>query len=106
MTIEEFLDLIKVLNDNTRLTILQMLSKSGTMCACNILEELSITQGTLSHHMKVLVNANLVSVEKDGKWCHYTLLKDNVCSIAHFIQEICSKEANSNKCSCTEKTTS
>lgn len=92
MSNEEFLNLIKVLSDNTRLTIVQMLSKNETMCACRILEELSITQGTLSHHMKVLVGANLVRVAKDGKWCHYTLLKDNICGIAHFIQEICNKD--------------
>lgn len=98
MSNEKFLKLIKVLNDNTRLTILQMLSKNGTMCACKILEELSITQGTLSHHMKALVNTNLVSVEKDGKWCHYTLIKDSVCSIAHFIQDICSKDTSNHNC--------
>lgn len=100
MSNEDFLNLIKVLNDSTRLIIVQMLSKNGTMCACKILEELSITQGTLSHHMKVLANANLVSVEKDGKWCHYTLLNDNLCRITHFIQDICNKSVNSSKSCC------
>lgn len=33
MTNQEFLEKIKLLNDNTRLTILQMLSKNGTLCA-------------------------------------------------------------------------
>ena len=55
---KEFLDKLKVINDNTRLTILQLLSKNGTMCACKILEELNITQGTLSHHMRVLTDAS------------------------------------------------
>lgn len=100
MTNEKFLDLIKVLNDNTRLQILQMLSQKGTMCACKILEALSITQGTLSHHMKVLSNANLVSVEKDGKWCHYTLINNNVCEIAKFIESICKTRSNESCCCC------
>ena len=90
MTNGEFIDVIKALSDRTRLDILQIISKSGTICACQILDKLQISQGTLSHHMKVLVNLNLVSVEKDGKWCHYSLIRENICDIAHFIQEICS----------------
>ncbi len=89
MNNQEFLNKIKVINDNTRLEIIQMLSKNGTMCACKILEELNITQGTLSHHMKVLTTAGLVTFVKDGKWCHYTLVKENLCELAIFIQNSC-----------------
>lgn len=98
MNNKEFLDLIKILNDNTRLTILQTLSKNGTMCACKILEELSITQGTLSHHMRVLAKANLVSLRKESKWCHYTLINKNICEIAHFITDICKENKSSSDC--------
>ena len=38
--------------------------------------------------MKVLANANLVSVEKDGKWCHYTLLTENFKDIIEFLDKI------------------
>lgn len=100
MTNEKFLEFTKVLNDNTRLLILQMLAKSGTMCACKILEELSITQGTLSHHMKVLSSVGLVTVEKDGKWCHYTLVKNNLCEVASFIKNICSGVSNQDTYCC------
>lgn len=102
MNNQEFLVKIKVLNDDTRLNILQALSKNGTMCACKILDELSITQGTLSHHMKVLSDANFVSVEKEGKWRHYTLINENICEVAQFIQEIC-KEKKSAGCCCEQE---
>lgn len=100
MTNLEFLDKLKVINDNTRLTIIEMLSKNGTMCACKILEELNITQGTLSHHMRVLTEANLVSCKKEGKWCYYTLIKESICDIAHFIENICKYQSDNKDCCC------
>jgi len=98
---EEFVKASKALSDATRVRILQIVSKAGTICACKVLEELCITQGTLSHHMKVLTDLRLVSVEKTGKWCNYTLIRENICEIAHFIQDICiDKEAKSSSCGC------
>lgn len=64
--------LFKVLSDETRLKIIEML-KQGTMCACKLLEEFEITQPTLSYHMKMLVDSELVFCEKEGIWNHYTL---------------------------------
>lgn len=102
MTNEEFLKAIKAVNDNTRLKILQIVSKSNNICACNILDELSITQGTLSHHMKVLSEAKLIKATKDGKWSRYSLIRENICAMAHFIQDICTSEA-AEDCSCKNK---
>ena len=45
----------------------------GEKCGCNLLEELQVTQPTLSHHMKVLGDCDLVSSYKDGKWQHYSI---------------------------------
>lgn len=88
MNNQEFLNKLKVINDPTRLTIIQLLAKNKTMCACKILEELSITQGTLSHHMKSLVKAGLVGCTREGKWCHYTLLIENFKEIIKFLNKI------------------
>ena len=88
MNNQEFLDKLKVINDHTRLTIVQMLAKRGTLCACKILEELNITQATLSHHMKVLTDSGLVSFIRHGKWCYYTIVKSKFVEIGKFISEI------------------
>lgn len=64
----------KALGDNNRLTILKML-RTGEKCACKILEELNISQSTLSHHMKILCDSKIVECRKDGKWSHYSLNK-------------------------------
>lgn len=63
----------KALGDSNRLEIAQMLS-DGEKCGCRILERFSITQPTLSHHMKILVECGLVNDRKEGKWHHYSLI--------------------------------
>lgn len=71
--------LFKALSDSHRLIILEELT-GGEQCACKLLEKLDITQPTLSHHMKQLVEQELVFARKEGKWIHYrrneTLLKE------------------------------
>jgi len=47
--------------------------QSGEKCACVLLEKLNITQPTLSHHMKILVDSGIVSARKEGKWTHYSI---------------------------------
>lgn len=86
MTDEEFLKRAKAVDDATRLKILTLLSNNGTMCACKILDELSITQGTLSHHMKILAETGFVFCQKEGKWCHYTLNKDALLALSAYLE--------------------
>ena len=47
-------------------------------CACYLLEELNISQSTLSHHMKLLCDSGLVDYRKEGKWMHYSLSEECV----------------------------
>ena len=72
MDYKEDVKLIKALADENRLAILEMLQEEEK-CACVILEELNITQPTLSHHMKILCDSGIVDSCKDGKWMHYSL---------------------------------
>ena len=58
MSYKEDVRMIKALADENRLRILECLHH-GEKCACVILEELSITQSTLSHHMKLLCDCGL-----------------------------------------------
>lgn len=78
---------IKSMSDETRLKIIDMLS-CGEMCACDILEEFSISQSTLSYHMKSLTESGLVNAERDGAWMRYTLNKDKTDAVIDFFKEI------------------
>ncbi len=62
----------KAFCDENRLMILDML-QGGEQCACVLLEKLNISQPTLSHHMKILVDSGVVSARKDGRWTHYSI---------------------------------
>lgn len=52
MTRDEVANICKAMSDSNRLKIIEMLTQ-GEKCGCNLLEELRVTQPTLSHHMKV-----------------------------------------------------
>lgn len=83
--------IFKALADENRIKILKLLS-GGELCACKILEDLSITQPTLSHHMKILSDCNLVKSRKDGKWSHYSLNYSSFKEAKHFISDLKNKD--------------
>ena len=91
--------MFKALADTNRLMIVDMLS-CGELCACNILEQLNITQPTLSHHMKILCDSGLVSARKEGRWMHYSLSDNAVKEYVSFVREITTA---SDYCICSGK---
>ena len=62
----------KAMADENRVRILRLLH-SGEKCACILLDDLKIAQPTLSHHMKILCDAELVNGRKVGKWMYYSI---------------------------------
>lgn len=79
--------IFKALSDPNRLKIIDILS-CGEKCACEILENFNFTQPTLSHHMKVLIECDLVVARKEGTWSHYTLNSVNTNRLALFLMNI------------------
>jgi len=69
----------KAFCDENRLMILEML-QTGEKCACMLLEKLKISQPTLSHHMKILVDSGMVLARKEGKWTYYSFSQDGVAN--------------------------
>ena len=77
----------KALSDLNRLRIIQLLTY-GDQCGCELLDQMQITQPTLSHHMKTLEGCGLVSSQKKGKWNHYSLNCDQWTSFRDYIESI------------------
>lgn len=75
---EQIAEKFKALADPTRLQLLSHVAAQGCddVCACDLTEELGITQPTVSHHMKKLVDAGLVTREQHGKWAHYSIVPE------------------------------
>jgi ArsR family transcriptional regulator len=83
----DFAFLFKALSDANRLLILDYL-KDGERCACVILEQLHITQSTLSYHMKMLTDCDIVLARREGKWMHYSLNQNKLNEVMDFISVI------------------
>lgn len=90
---------LKALADPKRLRIVDMLS-CGELCACRILEEFHITQPTLSHDMKVLIEAGVVNARPEGKWMNYSLNNDNLQA---FYKQLGNIFSSTSDCICHQK---
>lgn len=77
----------KALADENRLHILELL-QGGERCACVLLENLHLSQPTLSHHMKILCDAGLVTGRKEGKWVYYTLNRNTARELEERIRDL------------------
>ena len=73
---------LKTLGDVNRLRIIELLWDGQELCACKILENLEISQPTLSHHMAALRDAGVIRARRDGRWMHYRLDHDVLDAIA------------------------
>lgn len=63
----------KALGDPTRLRLLSLIAASdgGEACICDLTEPVGLGQPTVSHHMKLLVDAGLATREQRGRWAYY-----------------------------------
>ena len=93
--------IFKAIGDVNRLQILELL-RNGERCACMLLEDLQISQSTLSHHMKLLCDAGLVCGRKDGKWVHYSIEPNAAVELQKLLYTILTPDADAEQC-CREE---
>ena len=76
--------LFKALADPARVRIVNLLATSDgePVCVCHLIEPLGLSQPTVSHHMKRLLDAGLVEREQRGKWAYFALKNDAVEKLA------------------------
>lgn len=72
----------KALADQQRLKILHQLSRHGKTCVCDLTEAVGLKQSKLSYHLKILLEAGLISREKIGTWNYY---EPNMNEIKHLM---------------------
>jgi ArsR family transcriptional regulator, arsenate/arsenite/antimonite-responsive transcriptional repressor len=76
-------ELFKALGDPARVRIVNVLATSREpVCICNLIEPLGLSQPTVSHHMKKLLDAGLVERAQNGKWAYFSLRRDAVEKLA------------------------
>jgi ArsR family transcriptional regulator len=71
------------LADPVRLRVLSLLAAAplGEICVCDLVRPLGKTQGTISHHLKILGEAGLVHGDRRGKWVWYSLDSDRLAAL-------------------------
>jgi ArsR family transcriptional regulator len=76
-------ELFRALGDPARVRIVNILATSGEpVCVCHLSEPLGLSQPTVSHHMKKLLDAGLVAREQRGKWAYFSLQRPAVEKLA------------------------
>lgn len=67
---------LKAIADPARLRLLSMVAahSGGEACVCDLTEPLGLSQPTVSHHLKILVDAGLLTRDKRGVWAYFTLV--------------------------------
>lgn len=84
---KDYADIFKALSEEGRLKILKFIS-GCERCACEVQEQLDLTQPTISHHMKILTQAGIINSEKKGRWMHYSINKEKMLEVSEFLQSI------------------
>jgi ArsR family transcriptional regulator len=81
---------LKALADPARLRLLSLIAAhdGGEACVCDLIEPLGLSQPTVSHHLKVLVDAGLLTREKRGVWAYFTLVPQALDSIARVLTTV------------------
>ena len=95
-------NMFKAFCDENRIRILKLLT-TGEKCACKLLEEINITQPTLSHHMKLLCDAGVVIGRKEGKWMYYSISKEGAEKVIKYLIELTDRSYSAENKSCCEK---
>ena len=68
--------LLSALADPTRLAIVRQLARDTETCACDLTDCCDVGQPTVSHHLRVLREAGVVTSERRGQWIFYRLAPD------------------------------
>ena len=80
--------LLKALADPTRLRLVSMVAahEGGEACVCDLTEPLGLTQPTISHHLKILVEAGIFTRDKRGVWAYYALRPSALAALSAVLQ--------------------
>jgi ArsR family transcriptional regulator len=81
---EQLAGLLKAIAEPTRLRLLSLVAahEGGEACVCDLTDPVGLSQPTVSHHLRVLVDAGLLIREKRGVWAYYRLVPGRLAQIS------------------------
>lgn len=84
---EKLARLLKAVADPARLRLVSLVAAHADLeaCVCDLTEPLGLSQPTVSHHLKVLVDAGILSRDKRGTWAYYRLVPGALDALAQSV---------------------
>lgn len=83
----ELASVLKALAEPTRLRLMSLIAAhaDGEACVCDLSEPIAVSQPTVSHHLKVLHEAGLVTRERRGTWVYYRAVPQRLASLSQLL---------------------
>lgn len=80
--------IFKAISEPARVRLLSMIAGAGDAgaCVCELTEPLNISQPTVSHHLRILHEAGLLSRERRGTWVYYAVRQDSLAAVARTLR--------------------
>ena len=78
---------LKALAEPTRLRLLSLVASNRAQeaCVCDLVETVGLSQPTVSHHLRILVEARILTREQRGRWAYYRLVPETLTDLARLI---------------------
>ena len=78
---------LKAIADPTRLRLVSLVAahEGQEACVCDLTEPVGLSQPTVSHHLKILVEAGILTREQRGRWAYYRLVPGSLTDLARLI---------------------
>lgn len=73
---------LRAVAEPARLQLLALIRSAGERCACDLNESVGLSQPTVSHHLKVLADAGLITREQRGQWAWFRANEDRIADLA------------------------
>jgi ArsR family transcriptional regulator len=92
--------MFKALGDPTRVRLLSLIAahEGGEACICDLTEPVGLSQGTVSHHMKILGDAGLVSRDQRGKWAYYRVERPMLTALSTALKSYSAGRSTTGSC--------
>ena len=84
---ESLAAVLKAVAEPTRLRLVSLVAAhvNAEACVCDLTEPVGLSQPTVSHHLKILVEAGVLEREQRGKWAYYRLVLETLTSISQLL---------------------
>ncbi|MEM7093374.1 MAG: metalloregulator ArsR/SmtB family transcription factor [Actinomycetota bacterium] len=85
---ESLAAVLKAVADPVRLRLLNIVSQAGEACACDLPALLDRSQPTVSHHLKILVEAGMLDREQRGKWAWFRVRPERLAALGEALRPV------------------